>query len=85
MDLVTYYRVDLVDGITVEERPSGYYRDSPEYDRSVFKNMRRAKAVFGQASKREIQRLRALQRAVRPLSNREQLKARAFSPHSTEI
>src|SRR5512135_598503 len=93
---VTYYRVDLAVGIIVEERPSGYYRGNPEYGRTVFKNLRRAKAAFAKESYREIQklrskreaavdRLRQLRREIGPLTSRDALKARAFSPHQPEM
>ena len=80
MQMVTYYRVDLEKGITVEERPSGFYKDDPDYGKTVFKNLRRAKATFAEMSKTEIRRLRTLQRQVRPLANRGALKEHAFSP-----
>lgn len=78
--LVTFYRVDLERGITVEERPSGFYRGNPEYGRTVFKNLRRAKAAFAERSKGEIDRLKRLQRSVKPLQKIDELKANAFSP-----
>lgn len=81
MNTVTFYRVDLTTGITVEERPPGFYRGNADHGVCVFKNLRKAKAVFGETSKREIQRLHALQRAVRPLSNRAALKAHAYSEY----
>lgn len=81
MQMVTFYRVDLERGITVEERPSGHYRNDPDYGRTVFKNLRRAKAVFNHSCKDEIQRLRSLRRAVGPKTNREALKGHAFSPY----
>lgn len=82
MQMVTYYRVDLETGITVEERASGLYRDDPDYGRTVFKNLRKAKAAFAEMSRAEMRRLRTLQRQVRPLANRSALKGHSFSPEA---
>lgn len=84
MPTVTFYRVDLINGITVEERPSGYYRGDPEYGWTVFKNLRRAKAVFAERSKGEIDRLRNLQREVKPLQKLDELKGHSFSRFDPE-
>jgi hypothetical protein len=78
--LVTYYRVCLQHGVTVEEKPSGFYRDDPDLDVTVFKNLRRAKAVFTREARAEIRRLRSLQKDVGPRTNRRLLAAHRFVP-----
>lgn len=82
--LVTFYRVNLQDGVTVEEVPSGWYRDSPELNRTVFKNLRRAKVAFTTMIRDEMRRLRALQKDVGPLTNRHALKAHSFTAYEPE-
>ncbi|MFL5900991.1 MAG: hypothetical protein ACJ75S_07305 [Solirubrobacterales bacterium] len=78
--MVTYYRVDLQHGVSVEEKPSGFYRDDPDLGVSVFKNLRKAKAVFTREARAEIQRLRALQKEVGPRTNRRMLTEHRFVP-----
>lgn len=82
--LVTFYRVNLQDGVTVEERPSGHYRGHPDLDRTVFKNLRRAKVAFTDMVRSEIRRLHQLQKDVGPLTNRTQLKNHSFSAYEQE-
>jgi hypothetical protein len=80
--LVTFYRVNLQDGITVEERPSGHYREDPMMGRTVFKNLRRAKPAFTEMVRAEIRRLQHLQKEVGPRTCRDDLKEHSFSAYA---
>lgn len=44
--MTIYYRVNLQDGITTEERPVGYYSQHEDLNVTVFKNLRAAKREF---------------------------------------
>lgn len=82
--LVMFYRVNLQEGVTVEERPSGFYRDDPALNRTIFRDYRKAKVEFSKSVRSEIQRLRQLKKQVGPLTNRRQLKEHAFSAYQPD-
>jgi hypothetical protein len=86
--MTTYYRVDLANGIQVEEKEPvkvdgkkgkrAYYSDSPELGVSVFKDFRLAKAKFRELCNAEVARLKAMQRALGPkLTRRDVLQESA--------
>lgn len=60
--MTIYYRVDLENGITPEERPGGFYSKSPELNVTVFKALRAAKRAFLTMTSSEIDRIKALRR-----------------------
>lgn len=62
------YKVNLDTGITVDRWTTEKYRSCPDRDKTVFLELRKAKAAFNAASKAEIVRLRSLRKTV--LSNK---------------
>lgn len=83
--MTIYYRVDLQNGITVEDQEPvkkegkrnkvPYYSDSPEFNKTVFKSIRAAKREFYALTKAEIHRIKALREKFRSLYTREEMMA----------
>lgn len=81
--MTIYYRVDLQNGITVEDQEPikkegkrnkvPYYSGSPEFNQTVFKSIRAAKRQFYAMTKAEIQRLQELRAKFRSLYTRDEL------------
>lgn len=73
--MTIYYRVDLQDGVTPDEKPTGFYSQSDELNVTVFKGLLAAKRKFHQISSEEIDRLRSLRKRIRPVKLRKELVA----------